>query len=176
MNTFIKASRITNCLNFYISDIICFYAAKGKWPYVPGFMKYRVDNAARSFFNQNDSFIKQFCTKWIQVKECFRPLFGGLQLIMEFRHRLTYLSTSFQTNQITQMLKWKRSMQKFRDSVVIVTNCCSQRSHLYRSSTSTKTTLETSVRKRFWIPLSFLRVSCHRPLKNTSARIAFAGA
>ncbi|KAH8258412.1 hypothetical protein KR038_011183 [Drosophila bunnanda] len=60
---------------FHVPYIICFYAAKGKWPYVPGFMKYRVDNAARSFFNQNDSFIKQFCTKWIQVKECFRPLF-----------------------------------------------------------------------------------------------------
>ncbi|XP_016928420.3 uncharacterized protein [Drosophila suzukii] len=60
---------------FHVPYIICFYAAKGKWPYVPGFMKYRVDNAARSFFHQNDSFIKQFCTKWIQVKECFRPLF-----------------------------------------------------------------------------------------------------
>ncbi|KAH8283490.1 hypothetical protein KR018_004139 [Drosophila ironensis] len=60
---------------FHVPYIICFYAAKGKWPYVPGFMKYRVDNAARSFFNQNDSFIKQFCTKWIQVKECFRPIF-----------------------------------------------------------------------------------------------------
>jgi len=43
-------------------------------------MKYRVDNAARSFFHQNDSFIKQFCTKWIQVKECFRPLFGGYKM------------------------------------------------------------------------------------------------
>ncbi|XP_023162916.2 uncharacterized protein LOC111594035 isoform X1 [Drosophila hydei] len=59
----------------YSSDIICFYAAKGKWPYVPGFMKTRVDSAAKSFFHQNDSFIKQFCTKWIQVKECFRPIF-----------------------------------------------------------------------------------------------------
>ncbi|XP_051860280.1 uncharacterized protein LOC117569518 isoform X2 [Drosophila albomicans] len=47
----------------------------GKWPYVPGFMKTRVNSAARNFFHQNDSFIKQFCTKWIQVKECFRPLF-----------------------------------------------------------------------------------------------------
>ncbi|EDW74345.1 uncharacterized protein Dwil_GK21865 [Drosophila willistoni] len=60
---------------FHVPYIICFYAAKGKWPYVPGFMKSRVDVASRSFFNQNDSFIKQFCTKWIQVKECFRPLF-----------------------------------------------------------------------------------------------------
>ncbi|KAH8400772.1 hypothetical protein KR009_000938 [Drosophila setifemur] len=60
---------------FHVPYIICFYAAKGKWPYVPGFMKFKVDNAARSFFNQNDSFIKQFCTKWIQVKECFRPIF-----------------------------------------------------------------------------------------------------
>ncbi|KAH8252734.1 hypothetical protein KR032_001497 [Drosophila birchii] len=62
---------------FHVPYIICFYAAKGKWPYMPGFMKYRVDNAARSFFNQNDSFIKQFCTKWIQVKECFRPIFDN---------------------------------------------------------------------------------------------------
>ncbi|XP_017960219.1 uncharacterized protein LOC108653857 [Drosophila navojoa] len=60
---------------FHVPYIICFYAAKGKWPYVPGFMKTRVDNAAKSFFHQNDSFIKQFCTKWIQVKECFRPIF-----------------------------------------------------------------------------------------------------
>ncbi|KAH8261003.1 hypothetical protein KR044_002118 [Drosophila immigrans] len=60
---------------FHVPYIICFYAAKGKWPYVPGFMKTRVNSAARSFFHQNDSFIKQFCTKWIQVKECFRPLF-----------------------------------------------------------------------------------------------------
>ncbi|EDW02572.1 GH22070 [Drosophila grimshawi] len=56
-------------------DIICFYAAKGKWPYVPGFMKDRVDSASKNFFLQNDSYIKQFCTKWIQVKECFRPIF-----------------------------------------------------------------------------------------------------
>ncbi|XP_023162917.2 uncharacterized protein LOC111594035 isoform X2 [Drosophila hydei] len=60
---------------FHVPYIICFYAAKGKWPYVPGFMKTRVDSAAKSFFHQNDSFIKQFCTKWIQVKECFRPIF-----------------------------------------------------------------------------------------------------
>ncbi|XP_060657366.1 uncharacterized protein LOC132792135 [Drosophila nasuta] len=60
---------------FHVPYIICFYAAKGKWPYVPGFMKTRVNSAARNFFHQNDSFIKQFCTKWIQVKECFRPLF-----------------------------------------------------------------------------------------------------
>ncbi|KAH8370632.1 hypothetical protein KR093_004384 [Drosophila rubida] len=60
---------------FHVPYIICFYAAKGKWPYVPGFMKTRVNSAAKSFFHQNDSFIKQFCTKWIQVKECFRPLF-----------------------------------------------------------------------------------------------------
>ncbi|XP_030388267.1 uncharacterized protein LOC115634576 [Scaptodrosophila lebanonensis] len=60
---------------FRVPYIICFYAAKGKWPYMPGFMKSRVDNAARNFFKQNDSIIKQACTKWIQVKECFRPLF-----------------------------------------------------------------------------------------------------
>ncbi|XP_034651528.1 uncharacterized protein LOC117890664 [Drosophila subobscura] len=60
---------------FHVPYIICFYAAKGKWPYVPGFMKYKVDNAARNLFHNNDSFIRQFCTKWIQVKECFRPIF-----------------------------------------------------------------------------------------------------
>ncbi|XP_022223290.1 uncharacterized protein LOC111074706 [Drosophila obscura] len=60
---------------FQVPYIICFYAAKGKWPYVPGFMKYKVDNAARNLFHNNDSFIRQFCTKWIQVKECFRPIF-----------------------------------------------------------------------------------------------------
>ncbi|XP_017865378.1 PREDICTED: uncharacterized protein LOC108615416 [Drosophila arizonae] len=71
---------------FHVPYIICFYAAKGKWPYVPGFMKARVDNAAKSFFHQNDSFIKQFCTKWIQVKECFRPIFdksNGTELELE---------------------------------------------------------------------------------------------
>ncbi|XP_032590815.1 uncharacterized protein LOC116805063 [Drosophila grimshawi] len=60
---------------FHVPYIICFYAAKGKWPYVPGFMKDRVDSASKNFFLQNDSYIKQFCTKWIQVKECFRPIF-----------------------------------------------------------------------------------------------------
>ncbi|XP_030558538.1 uncharacterized protein LOC115761060 [Drosophila novamexicana] len=60
---------------FQVPYIMCFYAAKGKWPYVPGFLRSRVDSSARSFFLQNDSYIKDFCTKWIQVKECFRPVF-----------------------------------------------------------------------------------------------------
>ncbi|XP_033254128.1 uncharacterized protein LOC108158081 [Drosophila miranda] len=62
---------------FHVPYIICFYAAKGKWPYVPGFMKYKVDNAARNLFHNNDSAIRQFCNKWIQVKECFRPIFDN---------------------------------------------------------------------------------------------------
>lgn len=56
-------------------DIICFFAAKGKWPFIPPFMQTQVNAAARTFFNQNDSSIKQFCQKWIQIKECFRPIF-----------------------------------------------------------------------------------------------------
>ncbi|KNC21233.1 hypothetical protein FF38_14091 [Lucilia cuprina] len=61
---------------FNIPYIICFFAAKGKWPFIPPFMQNRVDAAARTLFSQNDSFIKQFCQKWIQIKECFRPLFS----------------------------------------------------------------------------------------------------
>uniref|UniRef100_A0A1A9V4U3 Uncharacterized protein n=1 Tax=Glossina austeni TaxID=7395 RepID=A0A1A9V4U3_GLOAU len=45
----------------------------GKWPFIPPFMQNRVDAAARTLFSQNDSYIKQFCQKWIQIKECFRP-------------------------------------------------------------------------------------------------------
>ncbi|KAM7345296.1 uncharacterized protein ACRADG_011660 isoform 2-T2 [Cochliomyia hominivorax] len=62
---------------FNIPYIICFFAAKGKWPFIPPFMQNRVDAAARTLFSQNDSFIKQFCNKWIQIKECFRPLFSS---------------------------------------------------------------------------------------------------
>ncbi|XP_037899862.1 uncharacterized protein LOC119644389 [Glossina fuscipes] len=58
---------------FKIPYIICFFAARGKWPFIPPFMQNRVDAAARTLFSQNDSYIKQFCQKWIQIKECFRP-------------------------------------------------------------------------------------------------------
>ncbi|KAL7737529.1 hypothetical protein ACLKA6_007656 [Drosophila palustris] len=58
---------------FQVPYMLCYYAARGKWPYVPGFMKSRVNSAAKGFFNQNDSYIQNFCTKWIEVKECFRP-------------------------------------------------------------------------------------------------------
>ncbi|XP_005181510.1 uncharacterized protein LOC101898187 [Musca domestica] len=61
---------------FNIPYIICFFAAKGKWPFIPPFMQTQVNAAARTFFNQNDSSIKQFCQKWIQIKECFRPIFS----------------------------------------------------------------------------------------------------
>ncbi|CAD7014811.1 uncharacterized protein LOC101459319 [Ceratitis capitata] len=61
---------------FNIPYIVCFFAAKGKWPFIPNFMQGRVDATARTFFKQNDSVIKQFCHKWIQIKECFRPLFA----------------------------------------------------------------------------------------------------
>uniref|UniRef100_A0A1A9WNW4 Uncharacterized protein n=1 Tax=Glossina brevipalpis TaxID=37001 RepID=A0A1A9WNW4_9MUSC len=49
------------------------YHSLGKWPFIPPFMQNRVDVAARNLFSQNDSYIKQFCQKWIQIKECFRP-------------------------------------------------------------------------------------------------------
>nr|XP_014103612.2 uncharacterized protein LOC106627853 [Bactrocera oleae] len=61
---------------FNIPYIVCFFAAKGKWPFIPTFMQGRVDATARTFFKQNDSAIKQFCQKWIQIKQCFRPLFA----------------------------------------------------------------------------------------------------
>lgn len=63
------------CVSICVADIICFFAAKGKWPFIPPFMQNRVDAAARTLFTQNDTFIKQFCQKWIQIKECFRPIF-----------------------------------------------------------------------------------------------------
>uniref|UniRef100_A0A1B0G2X0 Uncharacterized protein n=1 Tax=Glossina morsitans morsitans TaxID=37546 RepID=A0A1B0G2X0_GLOMM len=52
---------------FHIFKIPC----EGKWPFIPPFMQNRVDAAARTLFSQNDSYIKQFCQKWIQIKECF---------------------------------------------------------------------------------------------------------
>ncbi|XP_017476675.1 PREDICTED: uncharacterized protein LOC108366724 [Rhagoletis zephyria] len=61
---------------FNIPYIVCFFAAKGKWPFIPTFMQSRVDESARTFFKKNDSAIRQFCQKWIQIKECFRPIFG----------------------------------------------------------------------------------------------------
>ncbi|XP_054741083.1 uncharacterized protein LOC129246356 [Anastrepha obliqua] len=61
---------------FNIPYIVCFFAAKGKWPFIPNFIQGRVDATARTFFKQNDSSIKQFCEKWIQIKECFRPIFA----------------------------------------------------------------------------------------------------
>ncbi|XP_011177857.1 uncharacterized protein LOC105209248 [Zeugodacus cucurbitae] len=61
---------------FNIPYIVCFFAAKGKWPFIPTFMQGRVDETARTFFKKNDSAIKQFCQKWIQIKQCFRPLFA----------------------------------------------------------------------------------------------------
>ncbi|XP_037940993.1 uncharacterized protein LOC119685699 [Teleopsis dalmanni] len=62
---------------FHVPYIVCFFAAKGKWPFIPPLLQLRVDSLAKSIFNQTDSFIRNFCKKWIQIKECFRPIFGS---------------------------------------------------------------------------------------------------
>ncbi|XP_055837568.1 uncharacterized protein LOC129905965 [Episyrphus balteatus] len=36
-------------------------------------MQVQVDQVGRSIFPQSDSFIRNYCQKWIQIKECFRP-------------------------------------------------------------------------------------------------------
>uniref|UniRef100_A0A1B0BN64 Uncharacterized protein n=1 Tax=Glossina palpalis gambiensis TaxID=67801 RepID=A0A1B0BN64_9MUSC len=66
---------------FHIFKIPC----EGKWPFIPPFMQNRVDAAARTLFSQNDSYIKQFCQKWIQIKECFRPNISFLALLGSLR-------------------------------------------------------------------------------------------
>ncbi|XP_055920160.1 uncharacterized protein LOC129951836 [Eupeodes corollae] len=58
---------------FNVPYIVCFFAAKGKWPFFPNFMQVQVDQVGRSIFPQSDSFIRNYCQKWIQIKECFRP-------------------------------------------------------------------------------------------------------
>jgi len=91
------------------------------------------------------------------------------------KNRFTDNQTPFQTNQIPpQMWRWRHWMPNFRDRGGRLATATSsfQQSHLCRLSTSIRTTLETWVRRPFWPPLNFWRVSCHHPLKSTSARTA----
>lgn len=55
------------------TDVVCFFASKGKWPFIPPFHQVKIDQASRSLFVQSDSFIQRFCKNWVPVTKCYRP-------------------------------------------------------------------------------------------------------
>ncbi|XP_037903134.1 uncharacterized protein LOC119646675 isoform X1 [Hermetia illucens] len=58
---------------FNIPYIICFFAATGKWPFIPPLLQVKVNQVSRSLFIQNDEYIKNYCQEWITIVQCHRP-------------------------------------------------------------------------------------------------------
>uniref|UniRef100_T1H2E0 Uncharacterized protein n=1 Tax=Megaselia scalaris TaxID=36166 RepID=T1H2E0_MEGSC len=56
-----------------LQDVVCFFASKGKWPFIPPFQQVKVDQVSRSLFPRSDSFIQNFCKNWFPVTKCYRP-------------------------------------------------------------------------------------------------------
>lgn len=61
--------------NFHCpTDIICFFAAKGFWPFYPPILQYQVNEMGRKVFSLSDDRIQQFCRGKFNFQEmCYRP-------------------------------------------------------------------------------------------------------
>lgn len=73
-------------------DIICFFAAKGAWPFYPAILQYQVNEMGRKVFSLSDDRIRQFCRGKFNFPEtCYRPgEFFHIQLAFLF-FRLSFL-------------------------------------------------------------------------------------
>lgn len=57
-----------------ITDIICFFAAKGFWPFYPTILQYQVNEMGKKVFSLSDDRIRQFCRGKFDFQEsCYRP-------------------------------------------------------------------------------------------------------
>lgn len=55
-------------------DIICFFAAKGFWPFYPSMLQYQVNEMGKKVFSLSDDRIRQFCCGKFNFQEtCYRP-------------------------------------------------------------------------------------------------------
>lgn len=90
--TIIHIQRTTNmtfiCLYWRCAtfiDIVCFFAAKGVWPFYPSVLQFQVNEMGKKLFTQSDDKIRQFCRgKFNFPDTCYRP---GL-IIMSLSHML----------------------------------------------------------------------------------------
>lgn len=56
------------------TDIICFFAAKGFWPFYPAILQYQVNEMGKRVFSLSDDRIRQFCRGKFNFQEtCYRP-------------------------------------------------------------------------------------------------------
>jgi len=75
MCCYCKKGLIKKCRNFFylIKDILCHFAAQGKWPYYPSYMSSYVDEMSRHVFSLDDDSIKRYCQSFFDFKYCHRP-------------------------------------------------------------------------------------------------------
>lgn len=56
------------------TDIVCFFAAKGFWPFYPPILQYQVSEMGKKVFSLSDDRIRQFCRGKFNFQEtCYRP-------------------------------------------------------------------------------------------------------
>lgn len=55
-------------------DIICFFAAKGFWPFYPPILQQQVNDMGKKVFSLSDDRLRQFCRGKFNFQEtCYRP-------------------------------------------------------------------------------------------------------
>lgn len=56
------------------TDIVCFFASKGFWPFYPPMLQYQVNEMGKKIFALSDDRVKQFCRGKFNFQEtCYRP-------------------------------------------------------------------------------------------------------
>lgn len=66
-----------------ISDIVCFFAAKGFWPFYPPMLQYQVNEMGKKIFALSDDRVRQFCRGKFNFQEtCYRP--GKIRFLTPF--------------------------------------------------------------------------------------------
>lgn len=69
-----KFKRNLNSFLSYYPDIVCFFAAKGFWPFYPHMLQLQVNEMGKKIFAQSDDKIRQFCRgKFNFPDTCYRP-------------------------------------------------------------------------------------------------------
>lgn len=78
----------------FVTDIICFFAAKGFWPIFPAFMQYQVNEMGKRVFSLSDDRIQQYCQgKFNFQGTCYRP--GEHRLVTALVHWIWSKFVSF---------------------------------------------------------------------------------
>lgn len=59
----------------FSSDILCYYAAKGRWPQYPKIMDNQVQEMSKKVFAMDDYALQKYCEGIFILKHCYRPFY-----------------------------------------------------------------------------------------------------